>query len=189
MKKEPRYFTVSEFNRITANMAYALLKFRKERRLLSKALEKQIMLAVSEVNSCRICSYVHTQALLKEGASEEELASLLSGTITSLNKEHHTAILFAEHYADTTGNYDQDTFAALVRDYGYEKAVGIVATIEIIMFGNANGIAFTNLANRLRFRRNKNSKLLTELYTGPFAYLFLPFCLIITVFRKKKVIS
>lgn len=61
-----------------------------------------------------------------------------------------------------------------------------MASIIIIMFGNTNGIAITNLGRRLTFRKVKNSKFLTELYNGLLAYFIFPFVLIASLFKKKK---
>ncbi|HZJ89519.1 MAG TPA: carboxymuconolactone decarboxylase family protein [Bacilli bacterium] len=188
MQKEPRYFTVKQFNRISFRTAHAIIKLRKERKLISKSLQKQIMLAVSEVNSCRVCSYVHTQALLKEGATKEELDALFSDNFRNLDEKEAHALLFAEHYADTLGNYDGETLTELRRYYSAQEVAGIIGTIQIIMFGNANGINLTNFVNRFRLKRNKNSKLGTELYNGFFAYLLLPFFLLINIFVRKRVI-
>lgn len=95
--------------------------------------------------------------------------------------------MFAQHYAFQVGKYDQDVFDKIIDYYGKEKAYGIMATIKIIMFGNTNGIALTNLVNRLRFKRNKNSKFFTELYNGFIGYLLLPILIIVNLFVKKKI--
>lgn len=188
MQKEPRYFTIKQFNRITFRAAHALVKLRKERKMLPKSLQKQIMLAVSEVNSCRVCSYVHTKSLLKEGATQEELDLLFKDNFSNLTAKEAHALLFAEHYADTLGKYDTETITVLRRYYTAQEVAGIIATIRIIMFGNANGINLTNFVNRFRFKRNKNSKLGTELYNGFFAYILFPLFLLINIFVPKRVI-
>lgn len=70
MKSEPRYFSPKQFNRIISQAAYAINKYRKEMKLIDKALKSQVMLAVSQVNSCRICSYVHTKNYLRSGGTD-----------------------------------------------------------------------------------------------------------------------
>ncbi len=186
MKQEPRFFTIKEFNNITYEAAHAIVKYRKYMKKVDKAFRKQIMLAVSSVNNFGICSHVHTKSLIKSGATDEELKILFEGTFENLEKEASLALVFAQHYADETGKYDQEAFDRIIDYYGKEKAYGIMATIKIIMFGNNNGIALTNFFNRLRFKKNKNSKLLTELYNGFFAYLILPIFLFVNLFTKKK---
>lgn len=187
MSNDPKYFTVKQFNRILYGATHAMVKYRKAMRHVDKEFQKQIMLAVSSVNNCRICSYVHTKALIRSGASDEELKSLYEGDFENLSAENSLALVFAQYYADQMGEYSKEDFDKLIEHYGKDKANGIMATIKIIMFGNNNGIALTNLVNRLRFKRNKNSKFLTELYNGLFAYVLLPLFLIVNLFSKRKV--
>lgn len=183
MKKEPRYFTPKQFNKIAFEASHAIVKYRKYMKLIDKQFRSQIMLAVSQVNSCGICSYLHTKNYLKSGATDEELEFLLVG---DYNKEEALALLFAQHYAETLGDYDKETLDKVVDHYDKDKTLGILASIKIIMFGNTNGIAITNLGKRLTFRRVKNSKFLTELYNGLLAYLIFPIFLIINLFKKRK---
>lgn len=183
MERKPRYFTIKQFTRIVFEMTHAVVKYRKYMRLVDKVFNTEIMLAVSGVNACAICSHVHTKALLKEGASATDLADLYG----HVSQEKRLALAFAEHYADEGGNYDREAFQELIRAYGHDLAYGIMVVIKMIMFGNANGIALTNLGNRLRLKRNKESKFFTELYNGPFAYLLLLILLIVNLFTKRKI--
>lgn len=186
MIKEPRYFTIKQFNRIIFDAAHAIVKYHKKMKLLNPVFKKQIMLTVSNVNNCNACSYVHSKALIKSGATNEELKPLIEGEFESLDDDVALALVFAQHYADQVGQYDPETFENIINYYGLEKAYGIMATIKVIMFGNTNGIALTNLFSRFKFKRNKKSKLGTELYNGLFAYLLLPVLIIINIFIKKK---
>lgn len=183
MKSEPKYFTAKQFNQIANEAAHAIVKYKKERKLIDKSFRSQIMLTVSKVNSCNICSYMHTKSYIKSGASDEELQDLLDGDFA---EENYLALVFAQHYADLIGNYDKEAFNQLVEKYGQMKAFGIMATIKIIMFGNSNGIALTNFFRRLRFKKATNSKLSTELHNGFLAYFIFPFFLIINIFKKRE---
>lgn len=183
MEKPPRYFTIKQFTRIVFEMTHAVVKYSKYMRLVDKVFNTEIMLAVSGVNKCAICSHVHTKTLLKKGARASDLEDLYA----HVSEEKRLALAFAEHYADETGNYAPEAFNQLVIYYGHDQAYGIMAVIKMIMFGNANGIALTNLGNRLRFKRNKESRFLTELYNGPFAYLLMLILFIVNIFTKRKV--
>lgn len=187
MKQEPRFFSAKQFNRIAFDAAHAIAKYSKFMRLVDKTFQKQIMLAVSGVNKCSICSYVHTKSLLKSGASNEELKMLYEGKFENLDENITFALVFSEHYADQGGNYDQEAFEKVIEYYGKNKAYGIMATIKMIMFGNTNGIALGNLGARFKFKKNKNSKFFTDLYNGPFAYILLPLFLLINLFTKKRI--
>ncbi len=54
---------------------------RAMRELISPAFRERLMLAVTEVNGCRYCSYYHAREALKSGISGAELAALLAGQI------------------------------------------------------------------------------------------------------------
>ena len=186
MNQEARYFTIKQFNKITFEAAHAIVKYKKFMKKIDKPFKKQIMLTVSGVNKCSICSHVHTKGLIKSGASDEDLKVLFEGDFENLSKDAALALVFAQHYADETGNYDPEAFEKIIEYYGKDKAYGIMATIKMIMFGNNNGIALTNFFNRFKFKRNKKSKLITELYNGFFAYILLPVFLFVNIFVKKK---
>lgn len=187
MNQEPKFYSAKQFTRIVFDATHAIVKYGKYMRLIDKTFQKQIMMAVTGVNKCAICSYVHTKALLKSGASEEELQMLYEGKFENLEGDVAFALLFAEHYADQSGQYDPEAFQKVVEHYGKDKAYGIMATIKMIMFGNTNGIALGNLGVRFKFKKNKNSKFFTDLYNGLVAYLLLPLFLIVNLFTKKRV--
>lgn len=86
MNKEPRYFSVKEFNSIVNGAAHAIVKNRKDMRKIDKPFRKQIMLAVSGVNKCSICLHVHTKSLIKPGLTDDELKTLLEGSFENLEK-------------------------------------------------------------------------------------------------------
>lgn len=186
MNQEPRYFSIREFNSIVNGASHAIVKYRKYMKKIDKPFRKQIMLAVSGVNKCSICSHVHTKSLIKSGLTDDELKVILDGSFENLEKEYSLALMFSQHYAFQVGKYDQEAFDKVVDYYGKEKTYGIMATIKIIMFGNTNGIALTNIVNRLKFKRNKNSKFFTDLYNGFAGYLLMPILMIVNLFVRKK---
>ncbi len=180
-----RLFTLKEFTKIVNLATYSILKYRKERKLISKSYEHHIMLAVTEVNGCKVCSYAHTKQALESGSSKEEIAGFLSGDLSNSKEEEIIGLLFAQHYAYADGNYDKQIFDKLVEEYGIEKAYGILANIRLIMMGNAYGIAYGCLKERLSRRKVKGSKLITELMTLASIVVLLPVLLIKNLFTKK----
>ena len=184
--KEPRYYSPGAFTKVLFEMAYMSVKFTKELKLISKKFRSDIMLAVTYVNGCRICSYVHTRELLREGATKEQLKPLLEGSFADLDTNETTALIFAQHYADTRGEYDPEAFYTVKKQYGKDVAIGILATVKLIMFGNLNGIAFGNLWDRIRFRKIKNPNILTDLYNAFSPIVLLPLFLIASLFRRKQ---
>lgn len=57
-----------------------MLSSAKKKGLLSPQFIERIMLAVTEVNGCEVCSYAHTKMALEAGMSNEEIKNMLAGT-------------------------------------------------------------------------------------------------------------
>jgi len=139
-----------------------MLKNKKSKELTPDFIEK-IMLAVTEVNGCEVCSYAHTKIALEHGMSNEEIQSLLSGNTGRIPDDEAIAILFAQHYADTRGNPTSDSWQRVVEVYGISKAMGILGAIRTIMIGNVSGIALSAFLSRLRGKPIKKSNFLYEI--------------------------
>lgn len=184
-KFNKRLFTVKEFVVIVDKALHSLLKYSKERKQISKSFEHHIMLAVTEVNGCQVCTYAHTKQALESGSSKEEIALYLSGDLSNSKKDEIVGLLFAQHYADINGKYDKDIFNKLIEEYGVKRAYGILANIKIIMMGNAYGIAYGCLKERLKGRKVKGSKLITELTILSSIIILLPVLLTKNIFSKK----
>src|SRR5690554_2316996 len=60
-------------------VAMSKLKNNSKNKLLDAHFVRRLQLAVTEVNGCPACSYQHTKMALREGMSNEEISSFLSG--------------------------------------------------------------------------------------------------------------
>ena len=85
-----------------------MMRNKKSKQIDQNFIER-IMLAVTQVNGCEICSYGHTKLALEQGMSNKEIQMLLSGNTEGIPSEEATAIFFAQHYADNRGNPKNDT--------------------------------------------------------------------------------
>lgn len=139
-----------------------MFKAKRKKELSPKFIER-IMLAVTEVNGCAICSYAHTKKALESGMTNEEIQKMLSGIIDDVPSSEIAAVMFAQHYADTRGNPTMESWQRIVEIYGISKAKCILGSIRSIMIGNAYGIAWSSFFNRLRFRPDHRSNLLYEI--------------------------
>lgn len=139
-----------------------MVRERKNENLQTEFLER-IMLAVTEVNSCAMCSFAHTKIALDAGMSAKEIENMLEGVLDDVPTKELPAILFAQHYADTRGNPSKESFQTLVKIYGLEKAQGILGGIRAIMVGNAYGIAWGSLLGRFKGQADPRSHLGYEL--------------------------
>lgn len=125
--------------------------FRKAKQSgsLSLQLQERLMLAVTEVNGCALCSYGHSRMALEAGLSGQEIEDMLGGQTDGAPKEELPAILFAQHYADTRGKPTAAAWAQLVSQYGEPQAAGMLGAIRMITVGNTWGIPAGSLLARL----------------------------------------
>lgn len=183
-----RLYNKREFIKTLNLASHSIVKFRRYLALIDKPFETNIMLAVTEVNGCQICSYYHTKKAIDSGISKEALTSLLSGSHTYVKPEEAQALLFAQHYAFKKGLYSKETFNRVIEYYGEEIAYGILATTRLISFGNAYGINLGNFKSRFtKVGRIKGSKLINELFVIVSPVILFPLTLLINLFIKKKI--
>ena len=123
MTQKHRY-NLKEAYGILAEAIRAMPKLKKEvaAGLLDQPFKERIMLAVTEVNGCAMCSYAHTQMALEAGLSSEEISGLLSGVMHHVPEDEAAAVLFAQHYADSRGKPSPKAQAVLNQTYGKVKA-------------------------------------------------------------------
>lgn len=145
-------FSLAEIYRIiykAVDSKKYLDKAQKEE-LISPQLQERLMLAVTEVNGCPVCSYAHAKWALEAGMEKEEIDDLLSGDLKGTPEDELSAVLFAQHYADTRGEVDKSVFNLLIEEYGKVKAVGVLSAVKIIMAGNALGIPYSSFTDRFK---------------------------------------
>ncbi len=139
-----------------------MFRAKRNKELSPKFIER-LMLAVTEVNDCAICSYAHTKRALESGMSNEEIQKMLSGVMDDVPSDELEAVMFAQHYAETRGNPTQESWERIVEIYGISKARGILGSVRTIMIGNTYGIPWTSFINRLRGKSDPRSSILYEL--------------------------
>lgn len=188
-----KIYSVQEFYPILYDglrtMKY-MVKAKKDKSLRSELIER-IMLGVTEVNGCEVCSYAHTKMALEQGFSNEEIQKLLTGTADSIPPDEMPAFLFAQHYADTRGNPTEESWDRIVSLYGETKATGILGAIRSIMIGNVHGIALSALFSRIKGKAIKKSSLFYELSMIFSLIIYLPIAIVQTIIAdlmKKPII-
>ena len=130
---------------------------------VSKEFEKRIMLAVTQVNGCEMCSYHHTAQALKDGMSKQEIDAILNGEFSDVPEDEIPALLFSQHYADTIARPDEEALLSFVKEYGEHKAEDIMCYIRAIMVGNAQGNIMGALKSRFKGNPEPSSTLFKEL--------------------------
>lgn len=139
-----------------------MFKARRKKELSSQFISR-IMLAVTEVNECAICSYAHTKRAMETGMTNDEIQDMLNGILDNVPAEEVAGVMFAQHYADSRGNPTQEAWERVVEIYGLSRAQGVLGAIRMIMVGNTYGIAFSSFFNRFRGRSDPRSGILYEM--------------------------
>jgi len=189
---EKRKFTLIEHVPIVyrASIGFLYLKALKKKKAMNFKLKERIMLAVTEVNGCILCSYVHTKLALNGGMSDEEIKELLAGELESVPKEEGLAVLFAKDYAFNKETVDKAFYEKLLERYGVYKAKAILSASEVITMTNSMGIALGLLKETLLFRHVRKSNILNEILipisTMVLFPIFLIFGLVQMPYRLKK---
>ncbi len=130
---------------------------------VSPAFAEKIMLAVTHVNGCRYCAYGHSRAALAAGVPESEIQQLLAGGLGSFPGHEAVALAFAQHYAESACQPDQQAWDRLVDQYGAAAASDMLAYMRMITFGNLYGNTLDALLSRLRGKPAADSSLWSEL--------------------------
>lgn len=117
----------------------------------SAALREKVMLAVTSVNDCRYCSWVHTGLALENGVDMDELHHVLQGSqFGDLNGKEAVAVLFGKHFADTSRQPTAEAEDALRRAWNDTERAEIMAYIHAIYFANLSGNSADAWLARLR---------------------------------------
>lgn len=152
-------------------------KAKRKGEMNSEFIER-IMLAVTEVNGCPMCSYAHTKMALEAGMSNEEIHNMLSGVVEDVPEEELQAVMFAQHYADSRGEPSEEAWNRIVESYGIVKAKGILGAIRAIMMGNALGIPWGSFINRFKGKPDERSNLAYELGVIVIGSAMIPFAMV-----------
>ena len=153
--KKRRYGSAKEF---IADLYFPIKNRRqlrevKNKGLLSPAFQERLMLAVTAVEGCRYCSYLHSKLALKGGISQEEIKKLLSGEIEDCPEEEVLAILYAQHWAESNACPDQEAVDRLKETYGPGKVEAIHLMLRMIRLGNLVGNTWDYLFYCISFGR------------------------------------
>ena len=171
LQLSPKKYSIGETYLAMAKGLSAFIPFLSSQKSneVDNAFQERIMLAVTEVNGCELCSYAHAKMALEKGLSNEDIQLLLSGNPENIPTDEAKGIFFAQHYADTKGHPTEKAWNKLIDAYGEKKAGQILASIRVMMLGNVIGIPYSSFLNRLKGQAPQNSSLVYEL-----AMIFLP---------------
>lgn len=147
-----RLFSIGEEYKHLVLLIRTLGYFRKARKrdLIDKHFAERIMLGVTQVNGCPICSYTHTKMALEMGMDEEQIKELLGGEQGNVPQEQLKAVMFGQHYAEEKGRVSEKAWNEIVHVYEEDTAKGILGTIRLMMMGNIWGVVIGLFKDRIQ---------------------------------------
>lgn len=160
-----KHYSVPEIYAITYQATRTARFLRTTRIGQDRQFTERIMLSVTEVNGCELCSYAHARFALDAGLSHTEVRNLLGGSSDGVPDDQLPALAFAQHYADTRGHPDPLAWQEIVDTYGEQEVLGVLAAVRLMMWGNAAGIPLSSLRSRLKGTPDPGSTLRYEVAT------------------------
>lgn len=184
MIKHRRTFNLVEHFRLMSKAAcgWRMNQIMRQQRVMNKQRRERIMLAISEVNGCALCSFVHTKLALQAHMDIKEIQTLLAGDLVGVPEEDTLAVLFAKDFAANKETIDPAFYAKLSDYYGQSGARAIVCVSHVITMTTSMGISLGLLKDTLTFRHQKGSNVLNELLIPISTILFFPLMLITSFF-------
>ena len=150
---------------------------------IGKPLMEKIMTVVTAVNGCVYCAWFHARQAASCGISDDEVKNMLDLQFqTDATDYEITALLFAQHYAETNRKPEKEMTEKLYKFYGNKTAFHITLMIRMIFFGNLAGNTFDAFLSRIKGEKAESSNVVFEFV---FFILNLPFMLPLMPFVKK----
>ena len=78
---------------------------------------------------------------LRQGMSGEKISNLLTGSGDFIKPEKAKAIMFARHFAGSSGFPTRSSYDAIVKEYGQKAAGIILSAVQISIAGIVYGDA------------------------------------------------
>jgi len=163
---DKRIFTPDSFFRDTwfliSNVHHIAKAFGNTR--IDKAFVEKIMTVITAVNGCVYCAWFHAKQAVASGVSEEEVRSLLNLQFhADASHEEVTALLYAQHYAETDRHPDETMTTTFYEFYGEETATDLFMSMRMIYFGNLFGNTWDAVISRFRGRPVRDGNVAFEL--------------------------
>ena len=122
---------------------------------LDDALRERVMVAVSRVNACRGCTFVHTRWALHSGVTADELDAIGLDELGRLDRRSRAAIVYATALAETRfrASPPPEIAAAVAAELTPAELEAVEAVARMMAFANLAASTAQALLGRLRLRR------------------------------------
>ena len=141
---------------------------------ISRAFIEKIMTITTAVNGCTYCSWYHAKQALASGISEEELKNMLNLQFQADASDFETmALLYAQHFAETNRQPDEEMTEKFTEFYGKKTAGHIYLFIRLINFGNLYGNTWDAILSRFKGNPAENSNIVFEAFFFVISFWFM----------------
>lgn len=130
--------------------------------VIDEAFRERLMLAVTEVNDCRYCSFAHARRAIKAGLTRDDVETLLVGDLGGCPPDQAPAVLYAQHWAEADAQPDPDVRQRVVDIYGEARTEYIELALRMIRVGNLTGNAWDYTLYRISGGRWGNTAVVTS---------------------------
>jgi len=130
-----------------------LIKILMHGQILDAAFRERLMLAVTQVNMCRYCSFYHTKLALSSGIAHHEISQIAAQSFEDCPPEQQSALLYAQHWAESDASPEQQARRKLFEQYGQQTGDLIELCLHMIRVGNLTGNLLDYLLFKLSFGR------------------------------------
>ena len=132
-------------------------------RQISRGFMEKIMLVTTAVNGCTYCSWFHAKQALASGIGDEEVSNMMNLQFnTDASDFETTALLYAQHYAETDRQPEEEITQRFFEYYGEKTANHIYLFIRMISFGNLSGNTWDAFLSRFKGMPAKGSSVIFE---------------------------
>jgi AhpD family alkylhydroperoxidase len=127
---------------------------------LDPQLRERVMVAVSCVNSCRGCTFVHERLASRAGVSSEELEAIDLGDLGVLDDRSRAAVAYAAALAESRfrGPIPADLLASGTDQLGMDEIAAIDAVARAMALANLFANTAEELIDRLRLTATTHSR-------------------------------
>lgn len=141
---------------------------------IGPAFREKILIVTSAVNECTYCSWFHAKQAVASGVSAAEVGDMFQLQFhANASPRELTALLYAQHYAETDRSPDAEMTARLFDEYGERTANHILALIRAIYFGNLFGNTWDAVLSRFKGNPAKGSSVTFELVFFALVFWFM----------------
>ncbi len=121
---------------------------------LDATLRELVMVAVSRVNACGGCTFVHQRWALRAGVTSEELEAIGLRDLEALDEQSRAAVVYASAHAETRfrRSIAPDVTAGALEHLSVDDMKAIEAVARLMSFANLSVSTAEAFAARVRRR-------------------------------------